>query len=255
MIKDSHSGPGSSHSGLDPESQIIKLNQDAVTHLEALSREGGCRIRIAARFDACHAEGDTIVADAWRLPMLRQEGADGRSLADFVAPEAFGFDAPAGMFAVSVHRTTAGPVYKPAGHPAGCSCEACAMEYGSLLDRSIRLTLAEAASRWLDDRLQKQLPEGSPVRIIKPAAGYASCPDHTLKRDILALLPGAEGLDIRLTESCAMIPDASICGLIFAHPQAAYPDIRRLSPAALDAYARRRGLSPDEARQFLGSLL
>ena len=254
-IKDSHSGPDSSHSGLDPESQIIKLNQDAVTHLEALSREGGCRIRIAARFDACHAEGDTIVTGAWRLPMLRQEGAEGRSLADFVAPEAFGFDAPAGMFAVSVHRTTAGPVYKPAGHPAGCSCEACAMEYGSLLDRSIRLTLAEAASRWLDDRLQKQLPEGSPVRIIKPAAGYASCPDHTLKRDILALLPGAEGLDIRLTESCAMIPDASICGLIFAHPQAAYPDIRRLSPAALDAYARRRGLSPDEARQFLGSLL
>jgi 5-methyltetrahydrofolate--homocysteine methyltransferase len=52
-----------------------------------------------------------------------------------------------------------------------------------------------------------------------------------------------------------MIPDASICGLIFAHPQAGYPEIRHLSPTALDAYARRRGLSPDEARQFLGSLL
>ena len=129
------------------------------------------------------------------------------------------------------------------------------MDYDSLLDRSLRLTLAEAASGWLDAELEKQLPKGSPVRVIKPAAGDASCPDHTLKRDILALLPGAGELDIRLTDSCAMIPDASICGLIFAHPSAAYPDIRHLSPEVLDAYATRRGLSPEEARQFLGNLL
>jgi 5-methyltetrahydrofolate--homocysteine methyltransferase len=240
-----HSGPQESHSGLDPESpsdSVVQLSADAIGRLEALKREGGCRIRIAARFDACHAEGDEIVSEAgWRLPMLRQEGPEGRSLADFVAPADYGFDSPSGMFAISVHA-------------AGCDCPACAMEYGSLLDRSLRLALAEAASCWLDDQLGKQLPKGSPVRIIKPAAGYASCPDHSLKRDILALLPDADALDIRLTDSCAMIPDASICGLVFAHPSAAYPDIRRLSPAALDAYAARRGFTPEEQKSFLGHL-
>ncbi|MBR1488193.1 MAG: methionine synthase [Bacteroidales bacterium] len=279
---------------------IVRLSADAIDQLEALKRESGCRIRIAARFDACHATGDEIVAaprpdrpdePAWRLPMLRQEGPAGRSLADFVAPEEYGFDSPAGMFAISVHRSMdtdpssaltgevspdtpsvaygsdsrqAGPVYKATGHPTGCTCEACTMNYESLLERSLRLALAEAASGWLDAQLNKQLRSGTqpcdvsmstpPVRIIKPAAGYASCPDHSLKRDILALLPDAAGLDIRLTDACAMIPDASICGLIFAHPAATYPDIRRLSPAALESYAARRGFSPEETRQFLGHL-
>ena len=129
------------------------------------------------------------------------------------------------------------------------------MDYDSLLERSLRLTLAEAASGWLDAELGKQLPKGSPVKIVKPAAGYASCPDHSLKRDILALLPGGEALDIRLTGSCAMIPDASICGLVFAHPAASYPEIRRISIDALDAYAALRGFSPEEKSRFLATLL
>ncbi len=226
------------------DDSTVQLNSDAIDRLEAMKREGGCRIRIAARFDACHAEDDVIVAPQWRLPMLRQTGADGRSLADFVAPKAYGFDSPAGMFAISVH----------ARHAEGCDCEACKMEYEPMLERSLRLTLAEAASGWLDAQLEAQLPKGSPVRIVKPAAGYASCPDHSLKRNILALLPGAEALDIRLTESCAMIPDASICGLVFAHPTASYPEIRNISPATLNAYAALRGFNPEEARLFLGHL-
>ena len=236
------------------DEEVVQLNADAIDRLEAMKCEGCCSIRIAARFDACHAENDVIVAPDWRLPMLRQEGAEGRSLADFVAPGAYDFNSPAGMFAVSVHRDS--PV-KPANdeHPAGCDCEACRMDYDSLLDRSLRLTLAEAASGWLDAELEKQLPKGSPVRIVKPAAGYASCPDHSLKRDILALLPGADALDIRLTESCAMIPDASICGLIFAHPQAAYPEIRHLSPGTAEHYAALRGFSPEEKERFLSHLL
>ena len=177
--------------------------------------------------------------------MLRQDGADGRSLADYVAPGDYGFDSPAGMFAISVHET----------HPAGCDCPACSMEYDSLLNRSLRLTLAEAASGWLDAELEKQLPKGSPVKIVKPAAGYASCPDHSLKRDILALLPDGDQLDIRLTESCAMIPDASICGLVFAHPAASYPEIRRLPAEALDAYAAARGFSLEDAKRYLSHLL
>ena len=138
------------------------------------------------------------------------------------------------------------------------------MDYDSLLDRSLRLTLAEAASGWLDAQLEKQLKDAqrdgkpvpaTPVKIVKPAAGYASCPDHSLKRDILALLPGGDQLDIRLTESCAMIPDASICGLVFAHPAASYPEIRRLPAEALDAYAAARGFNPEDAKRYLSHLL
>ncbi len=251
--------------------QIAQLSEDAIRRLDALKRESGCRIRIAARFDACHAEGDTIVSGEgshWRLPMLRQSGAEGRSLADFVAPGDYGFDSPIGMFAISVHHAgTPNPIRNL--HPAGCNCEACRMDYDSLLDRSLRLTLAEAASGWLDAELEKQLKAqgktvahpgsaqtgpDAPVRIVKPAAGYASCPDHSLKRDILALLPDADTLDIRLTESCAMIPDASICGLVFAHPAASYPEIRHISPATLNAYAALRGFTPEQARLFLGNL-
>ena len=252
------------------DDSVVQLNADAIRRLDAMKREGLCRIRISARFDACHAEGDIVEAETWRLPMLRQEGADGRSLADFVAPADYGFDSPAGMFAISVHRDSTPSHASPAfaglsgeSHPAGCTCPACSMDYDSLLDRSLRLALAEAASGWFDAQLEEQLKDhqrsgealpAAPVKIVKPAAGYASCPDHSLKRDILSLLPGAEQLDIRLTESCAMIPDASICGLVFAHPSASYPEIRRLSPATLNAYATLRGFSPEEARLFLSHL-
>ena len=93
------------------------------------------------------------------------------------------------------------------------------------------------------------------IRIIKPAAGYSSCPDHTLKRDIMLLLSGEHDLGIKLTESFAMIPEASICGLIFMHPEARYPEIRRISREQYENYAERRGMDDETARRFLGHLL
>ena len=93
------------------------------------------------------------------------------------------------------------------------------------------------------------------MKVIKPAAGYSSCPDHTLKGDILDILSGEYSLDIKLTESYAMIPEASICGLIFLHPEARYHEIRRISQEQYDGYAQRRGMNEDIARRFLGHLL
>ena len=127
------------------------------------------------------------------------------------------------------------------------------MDYQDMVRRAVRLTLAEAASVWLDRHLEEYLPGN--MKIVKPAAGYASCPDHTLKRDILELLPDSDRLGIRLTESCAMIPDASICGLIFAHPDATYPEIRRISRQQYEDYVRKRGMNQDTARRFLSHLL
>ncbi len=225
--------------------ELRKLRADAHKEIDRLKNENACRITISARFDGCHSEGDDIVSKDFRLPMLRQEGE--RSLADFVPPKEYGFESPMGMFAISVRTES---------HPSGCDCPACGTEYGPMLTRAVRLTLAEAASEWLSRHIHKELPsEFSGAKVIKPAAGYSSCPDHTLKRDILRLLPESERLGITLLDSCAMIPDASICGLIFIHPEATYPEIRRVSQKAIDEYARRRGMSDSEKARFLGHLL
>lgn len=225
--------------------ELRKLRADAHKEIDRLKNGNACRITISARFDGCHSEGDDIVSKDFRLPMLRQEGE--RSLADFVPPKEYGFESPMGMFAISVRTES---------HPSGCDCPACGTEYGPMLTRAVRLTLAEAASEWLSRHIHKELPsEFSGAKVIKPAAGYSSCPDHTLKRDVLRLLPDSERLGITLLDSCAMIPDASICGLIFIHPEATYPEIRRVSQKAIDEYARRRGMSDSEKARFLGHLL
>lgn len=225
--------------------ELRKLHADAHKEIDRLKDGNACQITISARFDGCHSEGDDIVSKDFRLPMLRQEGE--RSLADFVPPKEYGFESPMGMFAISVRTES---------HPSGCDCPACGTEYGPMLTRAVRLTLAEAASEWLSRHIHKELPsEFSGAKVIKPAAGYSSCPDHTLKRDILRLLPESERLGITLLDSCAMIPDASICGLIFIHPEATYPEIRRVSQKAIDEYARRRGMSDSEKARFLGHLL
>lgn len=225
--------------------ELRKLRADAHKEIDRLKNGNACRITISARFDGCHSEGDDIVSKDFRLPMLRQEGE--RSLADFVPPKEYGFESPMGMFAISVLTES---------HPSGCDCPACGTEYEPMLTRAVRLTLAEAASEWLSRHIHKELPsEFSGAKVIKPAAGYSSCPDHTLKRDILRLLPESERLGITLLDSCAMIPDASICGLIFIHPEATYPEIRRVSQKAIDEYARRRGMSDSEKARFLGHLL
>lgn len=225
--------------------ELRKLRADAHKEIDRLKNGNACRITISARFDGCHSEGDDIVSKDFRLPMLRQEGE--RSLADFVPPKEYGFESPMGMFAISMRTES---------HPSGCDCPACGTEYGPMLTRAVRLTLAEAASEWLSRHIHKELPsEFSGAKVIKPAAGYSSCPDHTLKRDILRLLPESERLGITLLDSCAMIPDASICGLIFIHPEATYPEIRRVCQKAIDEYARRRGMSDSEKALFLGHLL
>ncbi len=203
--------------------------------LDALVREGGVQVRLAARFFAATREGDSISLGPCRLPMLRQEEGDCRSLADFVPA---GKTGPFGLFAISVH-----------GHHAeGCQCQECRNDYQSMMQRALRVTLAEAASAWLDQKLSFI---GTPIA--KPAAGYSCCPDHSLKRDILALLP--QGLGITLTESCAMQPDASICGFVVFHPEAGYPPIRHISEQQYHQYAQARGFTEQQARAFLSHLL
>ena len=242
----------------DPERK--KLFDEALAILKRFKKKDEVAVRVSMKIVGAHREGnDIVLEDGTRLPMLRQEriqkGLERKerleSLSDFVPDKEDGFEGPIGLFAISVNYTEA----HRSLHPEGCNCEACATQYGSMMERSVRVTLAETASKWLDLRLKKLLKGhySSPIR--KPAAGYYSCPDHSIKRDILSLLPGAEELGITLTESCAMIPDASVSGFILFHSRAGYPEIMRISRTQYDDYCKRRGFTPDEGQIFLGHLL
>ena len=225
--------------------ELMQLRRDAEDEIAMAN----FKIRIAAQFyEACSDKDDIVLKTRHgekRLPMMRQENGEMLSLCDYVVPSGSGKTSVFGAFAISVKANDA--------HEEGCCCPACSNKYEDLVGRTVRMTMAEAASSWLDDRLKKGKPEET--KIIKPAAGYASCPDHTLKQDIMGLLPSAERLEIKLTESFAMMPESCICGMIFMHPDAKYPDIRRISRLQYDDYARRRGMSEETARRFLGHLL
>jgi 5-methyltetrahydrofolate--homocysteine methyltransferase len=157
--------------------ELIQLRNDAEDELYM----GNFKIRIAARFFMGGSNGNAITfkdgETEKNLPFMRQESGARLSLCDFVAPEASGARSPFGMFAVSVHTTSK-------THEEGCCCPACSNRYEDLIGKTVRLTLAEAASCWLDRKIQEEMKETA-VKVIKPAAGYASCPDHTLKEDIL----------------------------------------------------------------------
>lgn len=232
---------------LTPQAQRTLDEGKAV--LEEIKRTGSAYITLADRIFMATAEGDDILLDSDnRLPMLRQEKPTGGrkwclSLADFVPSE--GRKAPFGLFAISVRSRHT--------HEKGCQCESCANEYEGMMCHAVKIALAEAASAWLDNHLRQSISQ-SGISVVKPAAGYASCPDHTLKEEILRLLDG-EKLGISLTESYAMVPEASICGFIIFHAEACYPDILKISKSQYDNYAKRRGMTESTAERFLSNLL
>ena len=239
---------GVKYGSTSPEAmELMQLRQDAEEELAL----GNFMIRISARYlDAC-TDGNDIICDSGigspvRLPMLRQEKGECMSLCDFMAHKDSGSKSPLGFFTISVKA-------RKAAHEEGCCCPACGNKYEDLVAKTVRMTLAEAASKWLDKELEKFSQDG--MKIIKPAAGYASCPDHTLKRDILKILEGPYSLGIKLTDSCAMIPEASICGMIVMHPQAKYIEVRKISQKQHDEYVARRGMDAVSARRFLGHLI
>ena len=237
---------GVKYGSVSPEAmELMQLRRDAEDELAL----GNFRISLSARYFHAYSDGKDLIMmypESRRIPMLRQEDRDRMSLCDFVMPESLGMASSCGVFTICVRRKDV--------HEEGCCCPACSNKYEDLVGKAVRMTLAEAASKWLDKKILDFIHDDS-IRIIKPAAGYSSCPDHTLKRDIMELLSGKFDLKIRLTDSYAMTPEASICGFIFWHPQAKYHEIRRISREQYEDYACRRGMDENTARRFLGHLL
>ena len=310
-------------SAVPEAAELMQLRRDAEEEL----RFGDYKIMLSAKFMQGYSKDDNIYSGDGSicLPMMRQESFKMQSLCDFVIAKESGKTSPFGVFGICVKK-------RSTAHEEGCSCPACNSRYEDMIGKTVRQTIAEAASKWLNAKLEGELSQqvadelkklaesaeasAKTVKVVKPAAGYSSCPDHTLKKDILGLLGectdlydpykpahghehghsghghehgshghsctcgcndhshhGSHGhshhehghhegsccsgasLGIKLTDSYAMTPDASICGLIFMHPEAGYPEIRNISQAQYDDYRTRRGMDEETARRFLSHLL
>ncbi len=176
-----------------------------------------------------------------------------RCLADFIAPKGVADDY-IGMFAV----TTGIGSEKKEKYFLDDHDDYSAITLKALADR-----LAEAFAEALHQRARKDLwgyapQEALPVegliaekyQGIRPAPGYPACPDHSVKRDMFALLR-AQDVGMELTESLAMMPAASVSGFYLSHPASTYFNVGRIGEDQLQDQARRRGADVAQLQRLL----
>lgn len=201
---------------------------------------------------------DDVVVNGRSFPMLRQQKRNEKecylSLSDFVAPKVSGKKDYAGLYAVTAGAGTDYLMgkYRREGDA-----------YKELLMKSLLDRLAEAATEWLHHRIRKEywgyapeeqytIPElfAMKHRGIRPAVGYPSIPDQSINFPLHDMLRSA-AIGISLTENGVMYPNASVSGFFFAHPQAYYFAIGKISEEQVKDYAERKNVTPDAIRKFL----
>jgi 5-methyltetrahydrofolate--homocysteine methyltransferase len=229
------------------------------------------RARGVYGFWPANSDGDDIVfynpsggarTELARFPMLRQQEviADdkpNRSLADFVAPVESGVTDYVGAFAVTAGHGVDDVVRR---------FEAEHDDYSAIIVKALADRFAEAFAEYLHAQARRDFGYGAAeqfsnddliaekYRGIRPAFGYPACPDHTEKRRLFDLLD-ARRIGMELTETCAMIPAASVSGLYLAHPQSKYFVIQRVGADQVEDYARRKGISVTDAERALRPIL
>jgi 5-methyltetrahydrofolate--homocysteine methyltransferase len=240
---------------------------DAQAMLERLVDGAALRARAMYGFFPANAAGDDIevYADEARgglagtLHTLRQQADKGEeepslALADFVAPRESGLADWIGAFAVTAGL---GAEELAAAHERQHD------DYAAIMVKALADRLAEALAEWLHRRARADWGYGKDeslsldellrerYRGIRPAPGYPACPDHTEKRLLFELLGGEERVGIRLTETFAMRPGASVCGFYFAHPQARYFALGRIGRDQVLDYHRRKGMDLRAVERWL----
>ena len=200
-------------------------------------------------------EGPVVTLHTLRQQMARQRERPNCALADFVAPQGSGVDDHVGGFAVTIGD---GVERLAEAH------EQAHDDYSAIMVKALGDRLAEAFAEFLHERTRKELwgyaPNealasdeliGERYRGIRPAPGYPACPDHSEKRTIFALLEAEARTGLQLTESCAMWPASSVCGLYFSHPESTYFGVGKLGRDQVADYARRKGASVEETETWL----
>ncbi|WP_395666057.1 methionine synthase [Methylocella sp.] len=248
------------------------LYDDAQAMLRRVVEERWFDPKAVIGFWPANAVGDDVAlyvgeSRAERLAtfhMLRQQLAkrDGRAnvaLSDFVAPVESGKRDYLGAFVVT------------AGAQEGKIADRFAKandDYGSILVKALADRIAEAFAERMHERVRREfwayaadetLTNDERIREayrgIRPAPGYPAQPDHTEKKTLFELLSAPSRIGVRLTESFAMYPGASVSGLYFAHPEARYFGVAKIERDQVEDYARRKGMSVAEMERWLAPIL
>ncbi|MDR3423214.1 MAG: methionine synthase [Xanthobacteraceae bacterium] len=248
------------------------LFADAQEMLRRIATEHWFRASAVVGLWPANSEGDDILVfadEARRAPiatlhtlrqqLLRREGRANVALADFIAPRASGLADYIGAFAV-----TAG-----GGEEAVVERFQCANDdYSAIMAKALADRLAEALAERLHQRLRREFWAYAPdetltgaeliaekYRSIRPAPGYPAQPDHSEKATLFALLDGERQIGVRLTESFAMWPGASVCGLYFGHPESYYFGVGKIERDQVEDYARRKNWTLAQAEKWLAPIL
>lgn len=249
-----------------------KLFADANTLLDEIITGKLIEARGVYGLFPASAEGDSILLykdenrkeiigrfEGLRQQGKKREGEPNRSLSDLIAPASSGVPDWMGAFVVTAGIGLEKLVTK---------FEADHDDYRSIMAKALADRLAEAFAEWLHEKVRREfwgyetgdrLSNEELIREkysgIRPAPGYPSQPDHTEKRELFRLLDATQRAHVQLTESLAMYPAASVSGLYFAHPEAAYFHLGRIGEDQLEDYAKRKGMTIEEAARWLSPIL
>ncbi len=252
-------------------SKARELFEDAHKHLKDIILNRRFTAKAVYGFFPAVSRGDDIVvyqdADRSRelttLHTLRQqihkpENQFNHALSDFIAPESSGVEDYIGMFAVTT------------GHGADEWADHFLKDhddYSSIMVKALADRLAEAFAEFLHKKVRSEWGYGKDEELdnealirekyqgIRPAPGYPACPDHTEKRLLWEILDVENQTGIKLTESCAMWPAASVSGLYFSHPQSKYFAVGKINKDQIEDYALRKGSSVEETEKWLSPWL
>jgi 5-methyltetrahydrofolate--homocysteine methyltransferase len=203
-------------------------------------------------------EKRNVVQATWltlRQQLKKKVGQPNIALADFIAPKESGLADYMGAFCVTTGFGT---------QEKAAQFEADQDDYNAILVKALADRLAEAFAEKLheivrtqvwgyapNEKLKKEALIEEQYQGIRPAPGYPACPDHLEKETLWKLLKVEESIGVKLTESLAMWPAASVSGYYFAHPKARYFGLGKIKEDQLKSYSQRRSIPLDEARKWL----
>jgi 5-methyltetrahydrofolate--homocysteine methyltransferase len=246
------------------------LYGDARAMLEKIIAERWFRASAVVGFWPANRQGDDIavfadeargapaaVLHTLRQQLSRREGRANTALADFVAPKGIADYIGAFVVTAGLGEDSIAERFRGAND-----------DYSSILAKALADRLAEALAERMHQRVRREFwgyAADEPLsnadiiaekyRGIRPAPGYPAQPDHTEKATLFSLLDGERATGVKLTESFAMWPGASVSGLYFSHPESHYFGIGKIERDQVMDYARRKGWTVAEAERWLAPVL
>ena len=202
-----------------------------------------------------NSEEKTVLFRSLRQQLKKHGGKPNFALADFIAPKETGIQDYIGCFCVTTGFGTAELAKK---------FEEDLDDYNSIMIKALADRLAEAFAEYLHKKIRREdwgyAPEENlsneelikeTYKGIRPAPGYPACPDHLEKLSIWEILKVKERIGVKLTESLAMWPAASVSGYYFANPEARYFGLGKIKDDQVKDFAERKGIPLKQAEKWL----